>query len=76
MNILIAADYATPASGNFIASCVELGRTLIKNGDNLSFIFPKNANTLSCDSWVHWLEKENFNVYLTPPGIVYQVSKF
>ena len=31
MNILIAADYATPQSGNFIASCVELGRILKKS---------------------------------------------
>lgn len=65
MNVLIAADYSTPASGNFIASCVELGRTLKGNGDNLTFIFPENQNTLSGHSWVHWLEREGFQVYLT-----------
>lgn len=65
MNILIAADYATPASGNFIASCIELGRALKKSGNNLTFIFPENQNTLSEQSWVHWLEKEGFQVYLT-----------
>lgn len=65
MNILIAADYATPASGNFIASCVELGRVLKKTGDNLTFIFPENQNTLAENSWVHWLEKEGYKVYLT-----------
>ena len=65
MNVLIAADYATPASGNFIASCVELGRYLKNKGDNLFFIFPENANTLSEGSWVKWLEREGFVVELT-----------
>lgn len=69
MNVLIAADYATPASGNFVASCLELGRALRKNGDQLSFIFPEHANTLSRSSWVHWLEKEGFPVYLTPKNL-------
>lgn len=43
MNILIAADYATPAGGNFVASCVELGRALRKNGDGITFIFRRTA---------------------------------
>ena len=64
MRILIAADYATPASGNFIASCVELGRFLRQNGDDLVFIFPENNNTLSETSWVKWLENEDFKVEL------------
>lgn len=50
MNILIAADYATPASGNFVASCIELGLTLKNRGDNLFFIFPENSNTTSSAS--------------------------
>lgn len=65
MNILIAADYATPASGNFIASCLELGRALKQRNDNLTFILPENQNTLSQNSWVHWLERNGFSVYLT-----------
>lgn len=40
MNVLIAAHYATPQSGNFIASLFELGETLRKQGDNLFFLFP------------------------------------
>lgn len=64
MNILIAADYATPASGNFIGSCVELGRVLKKEGATLTFIFPENHNTLSDNSWVHWLKKEGHSLYL------------
>lgn len=69
MNILIAADYATPASGNFIASCVELGRVLKKQGHTLSFVFPENANTLSEKSWVHWLRTEGFSVSLAPRNL-------
>lgn len=65
MNILIAADYATPASGNFIGSLVDLGRDLKKDNHNLYFIFPKAPNTVSENSWVHWLEREGFKVFLT-----------
>lgn len=65
MNILIAADYATPASGNFVASCLELGKALKQRNDSLIFIFPEAWNTLSDNSWVHWLEREGFCVYLT-----------
>lgn len=64
MNVLITADYATPASGNFVASCFELGRALKQRGDSLTFVFPENKNTLSKSSWVHWLESEGFCVYL------------
>ncbi len=63
MNILIAADYSAPSSGNFIASLVELGREL-KNDNNIFFIFPESPNTLSEKSWVHWLENEGFKVFL------------
>ena len=64
MNILIAADYATPASGNFIASVLELGLYLREHGDSLTFLFPKNRNTKTDTSWVHWLEENGFVVYL------------
>lgn len=65
MNILIAADYATPASGNFIGSLVDLGRVLKKDNHKLFFIFPESPNTLSENSWVRWLKDEGFKVYLT-----------
>lgn len=64
MKVLIAADYTTPASGNFIASCVELGRVLKNTGNDLYFIFPENCNTLSEASWVNWLKREGFEVQL------------
>lgn len=69
MNILIAADYATPASGNFIASCVELGRALNRNGDKIAFIFPESSNTLAEHSWIHWLKREGHAVYLVRRNI-------
>ena len=65
MNILIAADYATPASGNFIGSLVDLGRDLKKDNHKLFFIIPESSNTLSENSWIHWLENEGFKVFLT-----------
>jgi len=65
MNILIAADYSTPASGNFIGSLVDLGRDLKQNNHKLFFVFPESPNTVSEKSWVHWLEKEDFKVFLT-----------
>ncbi len=65
MNILIAADYSTPASGNFIGSLVDLGRDLKKDNHKIFFIFPEAPNTLSKSSWVHWLENEGFKVFLT-----------
>lgn len=66
MNILIAADYATPAGGNFVASCVELGRYLKQKGHGLTFLFPENQNTSSPASWTHWLEREGWTVYRIP----------
>lgn len=69
MNILIAADYATPAGGNFVASCVELGRALRKTGDGITFIFPEDGNTLAEHSWTHWLEREGHSVYLAKRGL-------
>lgn len=65
MNILIAADYSTPASGNFIGSLIDLGRDLKQNNHKLFFVFPESPNTVSEKSWVHWLENEGFKVYLT-----------
>ena len=64
MNVLVAANYATPASGNFISSMLELGLRLIEQGDSMIFIVPSNYNTQSEQSWVHWLEKNGFTVYL------------
>lgn len=65
MNILIAADYSTPASGNFIGSLFDLGKDLKNDNHNLYFIFPEAPNTLSDNSWVRWLENSGFKVFLT-----------
>ena len=64
MNVLIAAEYATPASGNFVASVLELGIAMRQHGDQLMFLFPRNGNTTREGSWVEWLEENGFPVYL------------
>jgi len=55
VNILIAASYAAPQSGNFIASLIELGRVLRQRKNDVFFIFPKSTNTLNGSSWLSWL---------------------
>lgn len=64
MNVLIAADYATPFSGNFVGSLIELLETMTRNGDKVIFAFPKNTNTMCHSSWVQWIEQEGGRVYL------------
>ena len=64
MNILIAADYAAPASGNFIGSMMDLGKHLSANGSSISFVFPSSENTTRDGSWTRWLGKEGFRVFL------------
>lgn len=64
MNILIAANYATPQSGNFIGSMYELGEEVRKHGHELFFVFPKHPNTLKENSWVDWLRRTGFTVLL------------
>ncbi len=56
MNILIAADYSAPQSGNFIASLVALSRMIRERGNMVIFVFPKWKN------WVLWIENEGFQV--------------
>ena len=56
MNILIAADYSAPKSGNFIASILALGRKLRESGDHVVFAFPEERE------WVRWLREEKFDV--------------
>lgn len=56
MSIMIAADYAPPKSGNFIASVIALGRRLRDRGDKVVFAFPKERE------WADWLRSEDFCV--------------
>lgn len=61
MNVLIAANYAAPKSGNFIASLIALGRRLRKDGNNVYFVFPKQTE------WFDWLKDEGFNISAFDP---------
>lgn len=56
MNIMIAADYAAPKSGNFIASIIALGRRLRNNGAHVLFVFPEEKE------WIQWFNEEQFDV--------------
>lgn len=66
MNILIAADYKAPNSGNFIASLIELGRSIRRHGDSAIFLFPQSTNTLreTASNWCRWFEREAFPIEL------------
>lgn len=58
MNIMIAADYATPKSGNFIASMIALGRRLRNEGSYVLFVFPEEKE------WTQWFVEEKFDIVL------------
>ncbi len=64
MNVLIAASYMAPQSGNFIASVIALGEVLHKCGGSMVCIFPESENARKENSWVHWLEENGHTVYL------------
>lgn len=56
MNVMIAANYVAPKSGNFIASILALGRRLRESGDQVVFVFPEERE------WICWLREEKFAV--------------
>lgn len=61
MNILIAANYGAPKSGNFVASLIALARRLRKDGNNVVLAFPQHKD------WIEWFEDEDFNVHIYDP---------
>lgn len=58
MNVLIAANYASPFGGNFIGSMLDLAAKLRARGDNIAFLFPK-ADCGERD-WAQWIRKSGF----------------
>lgn len=60
MNVLFAADYTTPNSGNFIASLLELANRLRAEGGNAVFLLRKADPERS--PWIRWLEREGYSV--------------
>ena len=62
MNILIAADYRAPGSGNFVASLLELAERMRATGHGIYFLFPDNGK--GGYAWSMWLEKNRFSVWL------------
>ena len=59
-NVLIAAEYLAPQSGNFIASMLDLASAVKEAGAQAAFLFPIGAETRS---WVRWIRSEGFEVY-------------
>lgn len=62
MNVLIAADYRAPNSGNFIASLLELAEKMRDTGNKTYFLFPDNGT--GGYTWTKWLEVNGFHVWL------------
>lgn len=62
MNVLIIADYKTPKSGNFVASLLDLGNLMKKNGNEVIYMFPDNKK--GGYTWSRWLGKNGFDVIL------------
>lgn len=56
MNVMIAADYSPPQSGNFIASVIALARRVAADGGAVIFVLPKERQ------WVNWIRDEGFPV--------------
>ena len=61
MNILIAADYRAPKSGNFIASLLDLGERLKETGGQAIFLFPDSGGG---DGWKNWIRSCGFPLFL------------
>ena len=60
MNVLFAADYSTPKSGNFIASLLELANALREKGGTAVFLFKQADPNRS--PWLLWLRRSGYPV--------------
>ena len=58
MNVLIAADYSSPRSGNFIASLIALARAVSGKEGTVVFVFPQERQ------WADWIRGEGFSLEL------------
>ena len=64
-NILLAAEYRTPRSGNFIASLLDLAEALRESGRDTVFLFPARKERYP---WAEWLCAHGFSVYFLEDG--------
>lgn len=60
INVLIAAEYRAPQSGNFIASLLDLAEGLQEQGGQAVFLFPMQEEDRP---WAVWLKEHDFPVY-------------
>lgn len=56
MNVMIAAYYSAPKSGNFISSIIALGRLIRQKGGTVVYVFPEERD------WAKWIREEGFEV--------------
>ena len=59
MNVMIAATYSAPKSGNFIPSVIALGRLITRNGGTAVYVVPEERD------WADWIRNEGFNIVVT-----------
>ena len=59
MNVMIAATYSAPKSGNFIPSVIALGRLITRNGGTAVYVVPEERD------WADWIRKEGFDIVIT-----------
>lgn len=65
VNVLIAAEYRAPQSGNFIASLLDLAQMLRERGGQAVFLFPEQNGDRP---WADWLKANGFPVFFLPGG--------
>ena len=63
LNVLIAAEYRAPRSGNFIASLLDLAESIRKQGGQVVFLFPTQEEDRP---WAAWLNDRGFPVNFLP----------
>lgn len=59
MNVMIAANYSAPKSGNFIPSLIALGRLLVCQGWSVVYVMPDHRD------WEKWIREEGFEIVIT-----------
>lgn len=60
INCAVVSSYFGPYYSNFVASLVAFQEMMLKQNNNIVFIFPKKVESFS---WIHLLNKENTKIY-------------
>ena len=60
VNVLIAAEYRAPRSGNFIASLLDLAESIRKQGGQVVFLFPAQEEDRPWAAWLDGIDRDGF----------------